>query len=419
MDKLKQIKQDRAALIKEGRKMLDKVEEEKRSFNEDEQKKYDELMSDIETKKIAIETEERQIALESGMEEYSNEPIRNKPEPETKGFKSLGEQLQAVVNASRPGGNVDQRLVEFRATGLGESVATDGGFLVQKDYATELLKNVFDTGILASRVKKVPISSNSNSLVINGIDETTRANSSRWGGLVTYWLEEAGTKLASKPKFKQIELKLKKLIGLCYATDELLQDTTALESIISQAFVNEFGFVIDDAIFEGTGAGQPLGIMNSGSLISVTRAGAGAIAYADITGIYARMIAGSRPNAVWLINQAVEPQLFAMVLGTAPAYMPAGGLSGAPYASLFGRPIIPIEQCPNLGTKGDICFFDLSQYLMIDKGGMQTASSIHVSFLTDEQVFRFVYRCDGQPIWSSALTPFKGSSLSPFVTLAT
>ncbi len=419
MDRLKELKQARAALIKDGRKMLDKAEEEKRSFNEDEQIKYDDLMSEVETKKVAIETEERQIALESGIENYSNEPIRNKPEPETKGFKSFGEQLQAVVNASRAGGIVDQRLVESRATGLGESVAADGGFLVQKDYATELLKNVFETGILASRVKKVPISSTSNSLVINGIDESTRANSSRWGGLVTYWLEEAGTKLASKPKFKQIELKLKKLIGLCYATDELLQDTSALESIISQAFVNEFGFVIDDAIFEGTGAGQPLGIMNSGSLISVTRAGALGITYADVVGMHARMIASSRPNAVWLINQAVEPQLYQMVLGTAPAYMPAGGLSGAPYASLFGRPIIPIEQCSNLGTKGDICYFDLSQYLMIDKGGMQTATSIHVSFVTDEQVFRFVYRVDGQPIWSAALTPFKGSSLSPFVTLAT
>ena len=39
--------------------------------------------------------------------------------------------------------------------------------------------------------------------------------------------------------------------------------------------------------------------------------------------------------------------------------------------------------------------------------------------MTDESVFRLVYRCDGQPLWSAALTPFKGSNtLSPFVTLA-
>jgi hypothetical protein len=51
---------------------------------------------------------------------------------------------------------------------------------------------------------------------------------------------------------------------------------------------------------------------------------------------------------------------------------------------------------------------------------MQRAVSVHVRFLYDEQVFKFTYRVDGQPIWSSALTPFKGSNtLSPFVALQT
>jgi hypothetical protein len=45
--------------------------------------------------------------------------------------------------------------------------------------------------------------------------------------------------------------------------------------------------------------------------------------------------------------------------------------------------------------------------------------SVHVAFLTDESIFRFIYRVDGQPIWNAALTPFKGSNtLSPFVVLA-
>ena len=61
---------------------------------------------------------------------------------------------------------------------------------------------------------------------------------------------------------------------------------------------------------------------------------------------------------------------------------------------------------------------DLVQTL-IDKGGMKAASSIHVRFLYDENVFRFIYRVDGKPIWNKPLTPYKGSaSVSPFVTLA-
>lgn len=216
-------------------------------------------------------------------------------------------------------------------------------------------------------------------------------------------------------------------MGLCYATDELLQDARALESVISDAFAEEFGFKIDDAILNGTGAGQPLGIMNSGALVTVpkeTGQAAATIVYENIVKMWARLWARSRQNAVWYINQDIEPQLFRMSLavgtGGVPVYLPAGGLSQSPYGTLFGRPVISIEHAATLGAAGDILLCDLSQYLLIDKGGINAASSIHVRFLYDESVFRFIYRADGQPIWNSALTPFKGAAAqSPFIALAT
>jgi len=69
---------------------------------------------------------------------------------------------------------------------------------------------------------------------------------------------------------------------------------------------------------------------------------------------------------------------------------------------------------------GDIILASLSEYQMIEKGGVQTASSIHVQFVTDQTVFRFVYRCDGEPKWNAPLTPHNGPLLtqSPFVALA-
>ena len=106
-------------------------------------------------------------------------------------------------------------------------------------------------------------------------------------------------------------------------------------------------------------------------------------------------------------------------LGGQLLYMPAGGLSTSGYGTLFGRPVIPIEQCSALGDKGDIILADLGQYMMIDKGGIQAASSMHVKFIYDEMTYRVTYRCDGQPLWGAPLTPYKGSNtLSSFVTLA-
>jgi len=58
-------------------------------------------------------------------------------------------------------------------------------------------------------------------------------------------------------------------------------------------------------------------------------------------------------------------------------------------------------------------------YIIAEKGPIQSAVSIHVRFIYDETVFRFVYRCAGQPEYSTAITPFKGSDTeSPFITLA-
>jgi HK97 family phage major capsid protein len=338
-------------------------------------------------------------------------------------FKTIGEQLFAVMKAGVPGGHADPRLFNA-ATGLNETVPSDGGFLVQQDFSNELLEQVYQTGVLAPRCRRMQISGNSNSIKLNGVDETSRA-STRFGGVVGYWKDEASEKTASKPKFRQIELSLKKLIGLCYATDELLADSTALESFIRKAFPAEFGFLLDDAIINGNGAGQPLGILNAGCLVSVgkeTGQKADTLLWENVVKMYSRLFAQSRNNAVWLINQNVEPQLMQMSMavgtGGVPVYMPAGGASQSPYATLFGRPVIAIEQCQTLGDKGDIIFADLGGYILAEKGGIQADMSIHVQFKYDESVFRFVMRVDGQPERASALTPYKGSdTLSHFVTL--
>ena len=411
------LKIQKSDLVKEARTLLGAAE------TDEDMEKYEEKMAKIRSLNKRIEAEEE--LLEEEVENEKRERIQVRDRKEDKPWDSFGEFLVEVIRSEQRGVTPDPRLVEARQLGMNEGVPADGGFLVQTDHVAELLKRTYDTGVLTGRVRRIPISANANGLTINAVAENARTNGNRWGGLQTYWLEEAGTKLPSRPRFRQMELKLKKLIGLCYATDELLQDTTALESIISQAFTEEFGFVLDDAIFRGGGAGLPLGILNSPALVTVAaEAGqaAGTIVYENIVNMWSRAWARGRANSVWLINQDVEPQLHTMSLavgtGGVPVYMPAGGASASPYATLYGRPVIPIEQASTLGTEGDISLVDLSQYLMIDKGGVQQASSIHVAFLTDETAFRFVYRCDGQPVWNAPLTPAQGTNtLSPFVTL--
>lgn len=422
MKKILEMKAKREDARLKAMAVLNKAEAEDRFLSEDEQKDIDKYEEEIRAWDESIGRAEKLLAIEP--EDRSTEKPEVKPTPakdNEKRFSSFGEQLMAAYRAAMPGGKVDERLSTRAASGLNETTPSDGGFLVQQDFVTELLKRTYETGILASKVKKIPISTNANGMKINAIDEDSRANGSRWGGVQTYWEGEADELTASKPKFRQMELSLKKLTGLCYATDELLQDAAALEAVIRQAFAEEFGFKIDDAILSGSGEGEPLGILNSGAIVTVAKEASQTdiITVENLIKMWNRLWSRSRANAVWYINQELEPYLYTLKIGDKPVYIPAGGLSEKPYGTLFGRPVVPIEQCSAAGEVGDIILADIGQYLLIDKGGIKSASSIHVRFLYDENVFRFIYRVDGKPIWTKPLTPYKGSAtVSPFVTLA-
>ena len=232
----------------------------------------------------------------------------------------------------------------------------------------------------------------------------------------------------SKPKFRQLELSLKKLIGLCYSTDEMLQDASVLNTVIPLAFASEFGFRIDDGILNGTGAGQPLGMLNSGALVTVSKqAGqaAGTIVGENVTDMYSRLFAGSENTACWLANKNCLTQLMGISIsvgtGGVPIWLPANAAAGRPQQTLLGLPLMFIEQAASVGTIGDLILADLpGGYVLAEKGGMQADVSIHVRFVYDESVFRFVLRIDGQPVRAAALTPFKGgagNSQSHFIAL--
>ena len=421
MKKVLEMKAKREDARLKAMAVLNKAEAEDRFLTEDEQKEIDGYEAEIRSWDESISRAEKLLAIEP--EDRSIEQPEVKPTPskgEEKRFATFGEQLLAAYRAAAPGGKIDERLTTRAASGLNETNPSDGGFLVQQDFVTELLKRTYETGILASRAKKIPISTNANGMKINAVDEDSRANGSRWGGVQTYWEGEADELTGSKPKFRQLELSLKKLTGLCYATDELLQDAAALEAVIRQAFAEEFGFKIDDAILDGSGEGEPLGILNSGAIVKVEKEKeqTDIITVENLIKMWNRLWARSRANAVWYINQELEPYLYTLKLGDKPVYIPAGGISEKPYGTIFGRPVVPLEQCSAAGEVGDIILADIGQYLLIDKGGIKAASSIHVRFLYDENVFRFIYRVDGKPIWNKPLTPYKGkATVSPFVAL--
>ena len=233
-------------------------------------------------------------------------------------------------------------------------------------------------------------------------------------------MAESQDKVSSALKIRQVEYNLKKLVVLSYCSDELLEDAALLEKTLREGFAEEISFRLEDSIVRGSGAGQCLGFLTSGCLVSQTRATASTIGVADITGMWSLLLPGSHSRAVWLINPDSLSTLYQLTLGTTgqtPMFIPGGGLSQSPYPTLLGRPLIITELADTLANANALMLVDLSYYGLVTRG-LKIDSSMHVKFVQDEQTFRGVFRVDGSPLLSNSILPFKGANrLSAFVTL--
>ena len=339
------------------------------------------------------------------------------------GWRNFGEFAMAVRKSSMHGASPDALLVQNAATTYGnEGTGADGGFAVPPDFRSAIMRTIEAEESLLGRTDQQQ--SSSNTLTVP-VDETTPWQTT--GGLQAYWESEGAAMTQSKPALQQMQVRLHKLTALVPMTDELLDDAPAMGSYLSSKLPEKIGFKINHAILFGTGAGQPLGVMNSPALVTVSKEtgqDADTVYFENLNKMWARMYAPARRNAVWLINQDIEPQLHTMSLpigtGGVPVYLPPGGAADTPYARIFGREVIPTQANETLGDLGDIILVDLSKYLTVQKaGGLRTDTSIHLWFDQGITAFRATMRLAGQPWWSAAVSPRDGSNtLSPFVTLA-
>lgn len=336
----------------------------------------------------------------------------------THGFRSMGEYAKAVIGASR--GHHDPRLVAAATTYGSEGTNADGGYAVPPDFRETIVRQIQGEEALLPRTDQQQTSSNKITVPIDA--GTPWATS---GGIQGSWLAEGAAKPASKPALGQMEVKAYKLAALVPVTDELLEDVPSLSRYLPSKVADKFTSMINDAIINGDGSGKPQGLLNSGSKITVakeTGQAADTLVFENVIKMWSRLYAPLRAGAVWIMNQDVEPQLFGMMMpgDTIPAYLPPNGLSGNPFATLFGRPIIPSESAQALGDEGDIILTNLNQYLTVVKsGGIKSDVSMHLYFDQDITTFRFVIRIGGQSWWSAPAAKRNGSNtLSNIVTLA-
>jgi HK97 family phage major capsid protein len=377
---------------------------------------------------LALVKAEIDKGLKEGIEFHEKVEVKEKPiyQPNMFGMGNFFKDVKEAICTGSPSESLkklDNFVREKAPSGNNTLINTEGGYLVPLEFSTMLMDQVQGEAVLAPRTFNIPINSRITLPYIRDDDK-----SASWaGGVAVTWGQEGATLTSSKAEVNQVELKLKKVHALTYATDELMDDSavamgTVLSKLAGIALAKEF----DETIINGSGAGRPLGILNAPATVSVAKESgqtATTINTSNILNMWKRQ--ANPGNAVWLINRDALDQIYKLNLAVGTA----GGsnvfmfnVAERQSETILGAPIIWTEHCQTLGTEGDIICADLSAYLTATKAGgpqIKSASSIHVKFLTDEVAFRFTMRVDGQPWWPAAQTPKHGSNtISPFVSLA-
>jgi len=387
------------------------------------------LDAEIANLEVLAEAERATVLPAHAVAESVRESVQDDPR---RGFPTFGHFAAEVYDCGPSFAAVlaNPRLMAAAGTPtMQQGVRVDGGVLIPPAYSTEIwdgARQMSDS--LLQYCDVTPVDPGVQSITMPGIDETSRADGSRWGGIRGYWKDELTAMTGTKPKFREVKIEPQELYVFGFISDKLLRHAPgAASAILTRGAADEINFKIGAAVFNGDGVGKPAGFLSSACAVEVakeTGQAAATIVRQNIRKMWARLHPMWRAGAVWFMSVDAEAYLEEMTLdvgtGGVPVYLPPGGVADAPLGRIKGRPVVPIEYASALGTSGDIVLASLGVYRVGVRAGIDSQVSMHLKFDYAQTAFRFITEIDGQSMLKSALTPFNGgATLSAIVKLAT
>jgi hypothetical protein len=311
-----------------------------------------------------------------------------------------------------------------------ERIPSEGGFLVPERLRDEVLS--YMTGaVIRPRATYVPM--DSLRVPIPLLDNPTQADGAQaLGGMTFSLVEEGATIPASVPTFGREALEARKVAGyLASVPNELIADATPFTDVfLPRTIAQGLSWYEEDLFTNGTGAGEPMGLISAPGAVQQDRTSANAVVMADLMAmIKALHPQAERGNAVWLLSDTVFSQLLEMYLNvggsTAPTDItptpPPEWLTFSEVLNcwrLLGIPAFPTDHQPPLGSTGDVILGDLSLYLIGDRGMMTVeVSAKGPGFGSDTSNIRVRHRIDGRYWVQEPITTEQGQTVSPLVVL--
>jgi HK97 family phage major capsid protein len=319
--------------------------------------------------------------------------------------KGPGEFLVAVMNASTSRRPDPRLMVNAVSTYGNESVGADGAFALPPAFASGLMNAVIPQDSFLAAMN--PVQTNSNLLVVPVNEKAYWQNSSGITGAKT---AEGAAITASKAAISEVRVPLYKYASLVHVSEETLADIPFMASWVMNEMGNHLRWLLEDAVMNGSGEGNPLGILNASSTIAISDADstATAIGAVDVLTMEANLLNAS--GAFWVGNPTVFPAIAAMKTGSAGYPLFQQDITLPSKQALLGRPFYRSEASPILNTTGDLCLIAPGGFIFATKaGGVQTATTVGFAFDQDLQSFRATLRAGFAPVLSAKVARAKST----------
>ena len=321
-------------------------------------------------------------------ETKADTPANDAPTFDQKAFDAMRQRLDALeVKAARPVGTSaapandngederkafnlflrkgTDRMPEDERKNLTVANDTAGGFLAPETFGNELIKLLAEFSPIRAYARVITISA----------PEITYPR--RVTGTAATWVGETDDRTASQPSFEQLKLAPHELATYTDVSNALLEDNAYnLEGELLADFAESFGKTEGAAFINGTGNGQPAGIMTAPGIAEIGTGEAAGFPATDPADVLIKMFhaipTAHAQNAVWMMNRSTLATVRQWKDGQG-RYLVLDPITAGATTTLLGRPVVEMPDMDGIeADAAPILFGDLSGYRIVDRVGLST-----------------------------------------------
>lgn len=404
MQDILELRQKRAALVKQAREILDRAEEEKRDLTAEEEEQYDRIMADVDSLGTRVEREERLARLQSDMDAPANEPVRPEPgsddEKVTRTNPRATEEYRQAFNSFLRRGLRNLNNQEYRALQADDDSA--GGYTVAPEQFVRQLIKAIDDAVYIRQIATVIDVPNSQSLGVPALD--TDMDDADWTSELKTGAEDTAMDFGKRelrpyPLAKRIKVsnRLLRVSGL--DIEALIRDRLAYKHAVAQ----------EKAFMSGDGSNKPLGLFTASDLgISTARDVSTGNSATEISAdglIEAKYTLKPQyhRNARWFFHRDAIKQIRKLKDSNNQYLWQAGIASGRP-DTILDIPYTMSEFVPNTFTAGQYVGIigDFSYYWIADALDMAIQRLDELYAESNQVGFIGRLECDGMPVLEEA-----------------